>query len=206
MPNYLHTASGTLAGAFPWSFHWYSVSTATESAAETAWGGGIASMFSNVSFASMISTGVVLTQTSTSTMDAGWHQTTKTTTTHNTAGTATQALPHHISLVVTWLTNQANKTGRGRWYLPAPASASLATAGFTLSPTAQADLVGGINVFLTAVIGTINPVILHRKGNRSGTVGALTTTPIIAGNLGDGYDTQRRRADKRIETRVALTF
>jgi len=206
MPNYSHVAQGTLQGAYSWSFSWKSVSTATESAAETAWASSVAAMFANVPFASMFSTGVVLTATSTSTMDSNWHQTTKTSTTHSNAGTATQALPHHVCVVVTWLTNLANKSGRGRWYLPAPASASLATAGWTLSATAQNDIVGGVNAFLGSVVATLNPVILHRRGNRSGTIGALTTTPIIAGKVGDAYDTQRRRADKRPETYVALTF
>jgi len=206
MPNYLHVAAGTMEGAWPWSFRWYSTSTVTESVAETSWSAGIAAMFATAGFLPMYGTQTVLTETSTSTMDSAWHQTTKTTTTHSQAGSATQSLPLHTAVVVTWRTANATRSGRGRWYLPALSVGSLATNGYVLSSTAVGEVVSAVNVFLGSIAGTLNPVLLHRHGNKSGTLPALSTSPIISGDVGDGYDVQRRRGDKRVEARQSLTF
>lgn len=205
MPNYHHTASGLIAGAYPFSYSSYSTSAATESAAETAWAAGQVAMWTTAGFAGEFMSTVELTQTSTSTMDSTWHQTTKTITTHANSGTATQSLPFHVALVVTWTTSLATRSGRGRWYLPCPASASLATAGYTVSATAQTNFQAGVNAALTAWRGTLTLVILHRKGNKSGSLAPLSTSNIIGGKIGDSYDVQRRRADKRPEVFVSLT-
>jgi len=82
----------------------------------------------------------------------------------------------------------------------------MATNGGFLSSTAVGDIVSAVNAFLGNAVATLNPVILHRRGNKSGTLPALSTTPIIGGDVGDGFDTQRRRSDKRVEARQALTF
>lgn len=206
MPSYRHTASGLLDGSYPWSFGWYSNATITESAAEANWASGVGAMWGNASFASMFSTGVTCNLTKTSTLDANWHQVTATQTTHAFAGTATQSLPYHTAVVVTFATGGANKSSHGRWYLPPPASAALATAGFHLSTTAVTDLVAGVNALLTACIGTLTPVLLHRRGNKSGTITPLSFSNFNGGSIGDGFDVQSRRADKRVETRTNLTW
>ena len=85
MPTYLHSAGGILSGGFPWSITMVSTSSATESSAQTAWDAGIVAMWGLTAFAALVPSTNTLTFTTTSTANATLHQTTKTTTTHNTA-------------------------------------------------------------------------------------------------------------------------
>lgn len=205
MPNYLHKAGGTLSGGFPWSIGIVSTSTATESAAHTNWDSGVVAMWGLAAFNALMPAGTILTYTSTSTASAAFKQTTKTTTTHNTAGAATQGLPFQDAMVVTWRTLQATKWGRGRWYLPAFGPTGLATSGYVLSAAAESTLVTAVNAGLTVWFGTLAFQILHRKATLSGP-GALTLTPVATGDVANKLVIQRRRADKFVPTRSALTF
>lgn len=205
MPNYLHVVQGVIAGAFPWSMRIYSTSAATESVAQTNWNSGISAMFNTAAFFAMLPTGTNVTNSYTSTMDSNWKQTTKTSTTLAINGTATQALPYHVSEVITFRTAKATKYGRGRWYLPALATTALATAGGTLSATAVGNIVSAWNTGQGQWRGTLQFVLLHRRGTKGG-VPALSTDNIITGDVPNGLDTQRRRADKFTPTRSALTF
>lgn len=205
MPNYLHKAGGTLQGGFPWSIGMVSVSSSTESAAQTNWDAGIVAMFGSASFHAILPTGTILTYTSTSTASASFKQTTKTETTHSTAGTATVGLPFQAAEVVTWRTAQFTKWGRGRWYLPTVAVTALDTAGFVLSNTAVGDIVTAVNAGLAVWVGTLNFQVLHRKATLSGP-GALTLTPIASGDVSNKLVIQRRRGDKYTPIRSALTF
>ncbi len=205
MPNYLHQAGGTLEGGFPWSINMVSVATATETTAETTWADGIVNMFSLAGFRALVPAGTILTFTSTSTANAVFKQTTKTTTTHSIAGTGGAGLPYQVGEVVTWRTTQATKWGRGRWYLPPMTAAALDTAGFILAAASVTEVVDAVNLFLTAIIGTLSPQILHRKNTLSGPL-ANTLTPIVTGDVSDKCVIQRRRGDKFVPTRTALTF
>lgn len=205
MPNYLHSAGGTLEGGFPWSITMTSTSTESESAAQTTWDDGVVAMWGNAAFNALMPIGTVLTYTETSTANASFKQTTKTTTTHNTPGTATVGLPFQVAEVVTWRTAQATKWGRGRWFLPTIGSAALATSGFVLSTTAQDDIVAAVNAGLAVWVASLNFQILHRKNTLTGPT-ANTLTPISGGDVSNKLVIQRRRADKYVPTRVALTF
>jgi len=205
MPNYLHKAGGTLSGGFPWSIGMVSTSSDSESAAQTVWDNGIVAMWDTAAYNALVPSGTTLTYTSTSTASAAFKQTTKTTTTHSTAGTATQGLPFQAANVVTWRTASFTKWGRGRWYLPSLGSSGLATAGYVLSTTAVSDIVTAVNAGLTVWVAALNFQILHRKATLSGP-GALTLTPIASGDVSNKLVIQRRRADKYVPTRSALTF
>lgn len=205
MANYLCQAGGTLNGSSAWSFRSYATSSGAESAVQTAWNSGIAAMFASSGFAGLLPTTVELTYTYTSTMNANWKQTTKTQTNLSVVGTATTSMPYHVSEVVTWRTAQATKYGHGRWFLPPLAVTALATGGWSLSSTAQGDIVTAVNAAITAWGSTVNLVILHRNGTKSGP-GPLTTDPVIGGDVPNLLDTQRRRADKIVPSRVSLTF
>jgi hypothetical protein len=205
MPNYLHKAGGTLSGGFPWSIGMISTSSATESAAQTAWDAGIVAMWGLSAFNTLMPSGTVLTFTSTSTASAAFKQTTKTTTTHATAGAAAQGMPFQTAMVVTWRTASATKWGRGRWYVPALGTGALATAGYVLSTTAVTDFVNAVNAGLTSWVGTLSFQILHRHNTLSGPA-ALTLTPIVSGDVANKLVIQRRRADKFVPTRADLTF
>ncbi len=205
MPNYLHKAGGTLEGGFPWSIGMVSTSSDSEAAAQGVWDSGVVAMFTSASFHAILPTGTVLTYTSTSTASADFKQTTKTENTHSTAGTATVGLPFQAAEVVTWRTAQFTKWGRGRWYLPTIAVTALDTAGFVLSTAATGDIVTAVNAGLTVWVGALNFQILHRKATLSGP-GANTLTPIASGDVSNKLVIQRRRADKYVPARQALTF
>lgn len=205
MPNYLHVAQGQIADAFPWSLRIYSVSSSSEAAAETTWSSGIAAMFNSTGFNGLLPSTVNVNSTYTSTMSASWKQTTKTTTSASLPGGATTSLPYHTAECVTWRTAQATRYGRGRWYLPPLSTGALATGGYYLSSTAVTDIVTAVNALLSACVGSLQFVVLHRTGTKSGP-GPLTTDNIVSGDVPDGFDVQRRRADKRVPARTSLTF
>lgn len=205
MPNYLHQAGGTLQGGFPWSVGMVSVSSDSESAAQSVWDSGFTTMWGTAAFNALMPAGTVLTFTSTSTASTAFKQTTITKNTHSTAGTATAGLPYQVGEVVTWRTSQATKWGRGRWYLPPISPTALATTGFVLSATAQGDIVAAVNAGLAIWVAALNFQVLHRKATLSGPA-ALTLTPIFSGDVSNKLVIQRRRGDKFVPTRSALTF
>lgn len=205
MSNYHHVAHGVIDTAFTWSFGMYSISGATESSAESSWHNGVNAMFTTSAFAALLPVGVNLLGTYTSTMSAAWKQTTKTQTLATISGTATTSLPPHVAEVVTWRAAAATRYGRGRWYLPCLATTSLATGGYIMSSAAQGDIVSAVNALLSTTVGTLQFVLLHRHGTKSGP-GPLTTDNIVAGDVGNTFDTQRRRAEKIVVTRSPLTF
>lgn len=205
MTFYIHKAQGVI-GAFAWSFGAISSSTATESAAETAWGAGIAAMFGTTAFLGLLPTTVEFTLTSTSTASADFKQTTKTQTTHAITGTsASPALPYQVSEVVTLRTALATKYGHGRWFLPAMATNALATGGFVLSATAVSDIVAAVNAAFAAFGSTLSIQILHRKGSLNGAATPFSVSPVNSGDVPNKFVIQKRRADKFTVTRSAIT-
>lgn len=205
MPNYLHAAGGTLQGGFPWSISMVSTSSSAEAAAQTVWDNGVVAMWGSAAFNALVPAGTHLTYTSTSTANALFKQTTKTTTTHSTPGTAVQSLPYQVAEVVTWRSNLSTKYGHGRWFLPPLGPGALATAGVVLSATAVGDIVAAVNAGLAVWVASLNFQILHRKATLSGP-GADTLTPISSGDVADKFVIQRRRGDKYVPIRTALTF
>lgn len=202
MPNYLLTASGNI-GSFPWSFTMKATSAGTESTVETAWAAGIAAMFGSAGFASQLASTTELTETSTSTADASWKQTTKTVTTHAVSGTGTGALPTQTAAIVTWRTANATKYGHGRWYVAGFAPAALAAGGQIFSTTCTGDIVTAVQAARTAWGSTFQPVLLHRKGTLSGP-GPLTFDNIIHADVSNKPAVQRRRGDKYTVIRSSI--
>lgn len=205
MPNYLHQAGGNLDGGFPWSITMVSSSSATESAAETAWNSAMTAMFGLSGFAALIPSTQSLTYTSTSTANAAFKQTTKTTTTVSVPGTGGAGLPYQIAAVVTWRSTQATKWGRGRWFLPPLTAAALASGGFLWAATTVTEIVDAVNAAISAWSGILAPQILHRSGTLTGPA-ADSLTPISAGDVANKPVIQKRRADKLVPTRAELTF
>lgn len=204
MPNYLHQAGGTLSGGFPWSITMKSVSSSTESAAQTTWDAGVLAMWNLAAFNALMPAGTLLTYTSTSTANATFHQTTKTTTTHAIAGAAVQAQPFQVAMVLTWRSASATKYGRGRWYIPGFGTGGLAAAGYVLSAAAQTTLVNAINAGRVVWVASLSFQILHRKNTLNGPL-ANTLTPITGGDVSNKLVIQRRRADKFVPVRAAIT-
>jgi hypothetical protein len=104
-------------------------------------------------------------------------------------------IPPQCAVVVSERTDLATHEGRGRVYLPATGVGSLTATG-QLNSTAQANAAAAWGHALSGMLTAgYQPVIYHRA-SRSG-------TNIISVDVGQVIDTQRRRRDKLIETRVS---
>lgn len=207
MTNYLHSAGGLLASGQPWSISLKSVSSLTEGSAQTSWDNRITAFWTTSAVAALYSTATTLTKTSTSTASAAWKQTTITRATHSDAGTATtQELPDQDAFLVTLRSNQATKSGHGRWYLPAPVAAALslhtggevASANMTTLATALGVLFAGL------ITDGVQPVILTRGKTKNG-AGPFTTQNVTTGDAPNKLGVQRRRGDKVVPTRTTFT-
>lgn len=108
---------------------------------------------------------------------------------------AGSALPADVALVISLRTALANRRGRGRFYLPQPAASQVTTAGRVL-----ADFITDLGASLTAAWGGYNtasdfPVVYSRASRNF--------TPITSFDIGNLYDTQRRRENKVTEARTS---
>lgn len=111
---------------------------------------------------------------------------------------AGSALPGDVALVVSLRTNLANRRGRGRFYLPQPAASSLTSDG-----KVNADTINDIIASLQAAWGPYNsataaPVVYSRTGR--------ITTPVVRFDIGNLFDTQRRRENAVTESRTSSTM
>lgn len=117
----------------------------------------------------------------------------------NTVGTAAgAALPAEVALVVSLRSALANRTGRGRFYLPQPAAASLDTDGSLLA-AAQAAIVAALSFAWTASNAAgENPVVYSRT--------AKATREITTFNVGDLFDIQKRRQNSLTQQRSSANM
>jgi hypothetical protein len=206
MTYFLCRAQGLLNGSFPWSFGSVMYGTESESSSQTAWDNAVQALWTNATLAPYIPALTTLTETSTSTATPTFTQSTKTITTHNIAGTATDtALGYRTCEVVTFTSVFATKWGRGRWYLPSLAYNALSADGYSMLAAAQTAIVDGVNAFFSSLGSTLQMQILHRKAPLSGAVTAYSTSVVNGGTVPNTFATQRRRADKIVPTRSAIT-
>jgi hypothetical protein len=110
------------------------------------------------------------------------------------AGTsASPALPAEVALVVSLRTPLANRTGRGRFYLPQPATNVLTATGL-LSTAAQDTVMNALSFAWTASNAAgENPVVYSRT--------ARATRTITSFNVGNVLDIQTRRQNSLVESR-----
>jgi hypothetical protein len=114
------------------------------------------------------------------------------------AGIATgSALPADVAITVSLRSALANRSGRGRFYLPQPAQSTSTADGRILS-TVVDTIIGALEPAWSTYRAWAQPVIYSRT-NRS-------TVNISSFNVGDLYDTQRRRENKLPETRFGGTL
>lgn len=105
---------------------------------------------------------------------------------------AGNALPADCAIVASLRTNLANRRGRGRFYLPQPAAATLAADG-RMAVGINGDVADALASAWSGFSGTGSPVVYSRV-NRS-------TQVVTTFNVGDIYDTQRRRENSLVESR-----
>lgn len=113
-------------------------------------------------------------------------------------GTGTdEPLPPQNAVVVSLRTDVPTRAGRGRFFLPSPVVTTVLDQ--RLDSAAQGDILHGALAMLNHMNGgTLNPVVYHRFDP--------TVTPIVSIDVGDVFDTQRRRRNKLVETRVSATL
>jgi hypothetical protein len=107
-------------------------------------------------------------------------------------------MPADVSLVISLRTAISNRRNRGRFYLPQPATVNLTSDGRVI-----ADLVTDLGASLAAAWASYNtandrPVIYSRAGR--------TIQNVTSFNVGDLFDTQRRRENKLLEARTVTAM
>lgn|SRR2546425_155965 len=204
MTLYQHRFTGSLAAGDQFNYSWWANSTRSLASAQAAavtwnallWNGvsvgqGLKDHVNNGVFMQTVTTVTVdqLTGKSLARVDTG----------QIIIGTAAfTAMPADVALVVSLRTDLPQRSGRGRFYLPQPSTAESTAAG-----RVQTSFIGDLMAALTAAWAGYNtavdrPVIYGRtsRGIRN----------IVSFNIGDLFDTQRRRENKVTETRSVATM
>lgn len=115
----------------------------------------------------------------------------------NTGTNTDEPLPPQVAVAVSLRTNLATKEGRGRFYLPPLATG--ADLGGEIIVAAQDAILAGAQAALTS-LGTAGfPVVVYHRDLQTG-------TPVNRIDVGSVFDTQRRRRNKLVETRVSATL
>ena len=201
MPLYQHRFIGILASGDQFSFSWWSENSLTIDSshgnaitwAETLWNGqdtlpGYATLCSADVSIQRITTGEI-------SPDTGQQQTLRESNVNIPGSAEANALPADVAIVVSLRSPVANRTGRGRFYLPQPTTNALTAVG-RLDETAQDTIVDALLAAWTqANAAGENPVIYSRTQR--------ATREINSFNVGDLFDTQRRRENALTENRVS---
>ncbi len=203
MALYQNRFIGSLPEGDTFTFSWWTDSTgdlATVHAGNVAWAATLwAGAAAGQGFEDQTTAGVTLTQIRTGLItQATGQQTAVAESTVSQPGVAVgDALPNDVALVVSLRTGLANRSGRGRFYLPCPFSGALTGVG-RYDPTFQQQLVDSLEAAWNGYTGVGDPVVYSRK-NRS-------IEDIITFDVGDLFDTQRRRENKVTENRISTAM
>ena len=189
-----------LRGAFPgeaWSFGVHTLGNITVSAAETAWATATDAFWDATT--TLFAPEVTAVATSTAELDqATGKQLTRVETPSSLAGTAaTESLPFQCAAAVSWRTALATRAGRGRFYAPSLAVAFVADGRMTSA--AQTALLTGAQGMATALSGAGLSLVLYSRTTHA-------TQVITSVDVGDVIDTQRRRRNKLVESRVSANL
>jgi len=200
MALYQHRFQGTCASGDSFGFAWWSDSTSNLSTAQdgaVAWAAALwAGAVAGSGWEDQITSGVVLNRVATSLINmADGKQTAIAETTVSQPGVAIgDALPADVALVVSLRTDLANRSGRGRFYLPQPAALTLTTDGKYDSALAT-TLCDSLEAAWQGYTTVGSPVVYSR------TMRAIQ--PVVSFDVGDLFDSQRRRENGLSETRVS---
>jgi len=110
---------------------------------------------------------------------------------------ATNQLPPQISVGVSLRTALATRAGRGRFYLPVMTVTQVLTGKLVAADQTKIATAAQKMLQSLATAGYV-PIIYHRA--------TRTFDPVVSVDVGDVFDTQRRRRDKLVETRVRLNL
>ena len=200
MALYQNRFIGTLPEGDTFTFSWWTDSTqdlATVQAGNVQWaqdlwagaspGAGLQDLLPSSCVLTTVRTGLI-------TQETGQQQAVDEDTV-NLPGVATgNSLPNDVALVVSLRTNLANRRGRGRFYLPSLVATTLTAAG-RLDPTAQQNIVDSLANAWNGYTGVGDPVVYSRTQR--------TIEDVISFDVGDLFDTQRRRENKVSQSRIS---
>lgn len=197
-------AVGAWSGGDIFNFGLHVDSTASLQATATAWAAALTDMWSGTGTPAGTLSGyytdqmTINTASAVSLVTATGQQIERIDVPLTLAGTATgEQMPPQVALVVSLRTILATKRGRGRFYLPAMATNVLAAG--RLSPAAQTGVLNAAARGLNSLVAAGAPPVIWSIG--------LPTPPTVSRiEVGDVFDTQRRRRDQLTEARVAATI
>lgn len=204
MPLYQHRFSGHTASNETFMYTWWANSIRSIADAQTAalawnallWGGATAGN----GYEDHVTTNVGVDSVTTVLIDPlTGLQTSRVDTAQNLDGVVVgNPMPADVALVISLRSVLANRRGRGRFYLPQPGVVNLTADGRVV-----ADLVSDLSASLAAAWASYNttndrPVIYSRAGR--------SFVNITSFNVGDLFDTQRRRENKLLEARTTTNM
>lgn len=196
MALFRHVLNGTFPGE-SWSFTLHTEGSISIEAAQTAWVDAVTALIDG-ELDALISTTVEATEASTAEINqATGQQITKRQAGVSLPGVAvTTTLPPQLAVCVSLRTNLATRAGRGRFYLP-PFAVATVDVGRLLAASQDAA-VTAVEAFFSSLSGdSLQPVIYNR--------GPATLQDVTSFDIGDVFDTQRRRRNKLIEARDSGT-
>lgn len=194
MALYRHVLQGTYPGEV-WTFRLHTEGNISLAAAQSAWDGAVTA-FASTDYLATLCTSVEFTEVSTAELDlTTGKQLQKVANTRDDVGTnASGCLPFQCTPVVSLRTAFATRSGRGRFYAPSPAVDQ--QDGGRLTTAAQTTLADSAQALLTTLINqNAAPVLVSFP--------SVVRTTITGMDVGDVIDTQRRRRNKLIESRMS---
>lgn len=193
MALFKHTLQGTFPGEV-WSFGLHTSGNLTVSAAETAWATAVGGFWASAGL--LFANEVVATATTTAELDqATGKQLTRVETGSSLIGSAvSESLPYQCAPAVSFRTNLATRAGRGRFY--APSLAVEFVAGGKMTSAAQTALLAGAEDMVNSLTSAGLTTVLYGRTSHA-------TQEVTRVDVGDVIDTQRRRRNKLVESRVS---
>ena len=199
MTYFRHVIKGSYPGE-AWSFTLHTTSTEALTAAQPAWKAAVQAFWTGALDA-LVNTNVSVTEVSTASLDpVTGGQVSRLADDVSLPGVAaTGLLPPQLTAVASLRTATATRKGRGRFYLPPYDKSFVSASTGRLNSTAVSTTVSAVNTLLQSLItSSLSPVIYSRTTH----TGILVTQF----DVGDVYDTQRRRRDKLVEVRTSQTL
>lgn len=199
MTVYNNVISGTWPGE-TWSFTIHSEKVGGSlSAAATAWATACAVFWTTggaAGIAPYVPSSVASVEVSTASLDPiTGKQVGRTIAAFAHPGTsASEELPPQCAVVGSMRTTLATRAGRGRFYMP-PMAANVLNAGLVDS-TIQTEIATVIKEFLQSLATSTYPAVIYHRASR-------LTDAVVSCDVGNVFDTQRRRRSKLVETRVS---
>jgi hypothetical protein len=108
------------------------------------------------------------------------------------------ALPADVALCVSLRSNLPQRAGRGRFYLPQPAATQTTSEG-RVAPDFVADVVASLTAAWAAYNTASDRPVIYGRTSR-------LLQGIVNFNVGDLFDTQRRRENKVSEARTVAAM